>query len=162
MNSEPTFDQAVIVDYRPEMAVAYKELVLSWVSSDFTVEPEDRLQAEDPVGSIIKPGGYIFMAQVAAQWPGTAALRKVDATTYEVCKMVVTPAARGHQLGQKLMSHLIAKARALGAQKLVLETSHKAASSVKLYLKNGFKQLPFPPHHPPGYARADIWMELNL
>jgi ribosomal protein S18 acetylase RimI-like enzyme len=154
--------EVVIVEYGTEMAAVYRELVLSWVEADYSVEPSDLAQAEDPVGTLIRPGGHVFMAQVDGHCLGTAALRKVDDHTYELCKMVVTPRARGRQLGQKLMRHAIAKARMLGARKMVLETNHKAEAAIKLYRKNGFQHHPFPADHPPGYERADVWMELDL
>ena len=154
--------EVVIVEYQTEMAEVYRDLVLSWVKADYQVEPSDLQMAEDPVGTLIRPGGHVFMAQVNSQCLGTAALRKVDEETYELCKMVVTPSARGRQLGQKLMRHAIAKARMLGARKIVLETNHKAEAAIKLYRKNGFQHHSFPPEHPPGYERADVWMELEL
>jgi ribosomal protein S18 acetylase RimI-like enzyme len=154
--------EVVIVEFQTEMADAYRDLVLSWVEADYQVEPVDLQMAEDPVGTLIRPGGHVFMAQVNSECLGTAALRKVDEQTYELCKMVVTPSARGRQLGQKLMGHAIAKARMLGARKIVLETNHKAEAAIKLYRKNGFQHHAFPPEHPPGYERADVWMELDL
>lgn len=155
-------DEVVIIEYQPEMAQVYRDLVLDWVRSDYRIEPEDLRMAEDPVGTLIRPGGHVFMASVQGVCLGTAALRKVDEQTYELCKMVVDPRARGRQLGQKLMRHAIAKARMLGAHKIVLETNHRAEAAIKLYRKNGFQHLPFPAEHPPGYERADVWMELDL
>ncbi|MBS2040062.1 GNAT family N-acetyltransferase [bacterium] len=155
-------EEVVIVEFQPEMAQVYRELVLDWVRTDYQVEPEDLRQAEDPVGTLIRPGGHVFMAKVQAECLGTAALRRVDEQTYELCKMVVTPRARGRQVGQRLMRHAIAKARMLGARKIVLETNHKAEAAIRLYRKNGFQHHPFPADHPPGYARADVWMELDL
>lgn len=154
--------EVVIVEYQTEMAETYRDLVLSWVKVDYHIEPQDLEVAEDPVGTLIRPGGHVFIAQVDSECLGTAALRKMDDQTFELCKMVVTPRARGRQLGQKLMRHAIAKARMLGARKIVLETNHKAEAAIKLYRKNGFQHHPFPPEHPPGFERADVWMELEL
>jgi len=154
--------EVVIVEYQPEMAEAYRDLVLAWVEADYHVEPQDQEAADDPVGTFIRPGGHVFMGLLENEVLGTAALRKVDAKTFELCKMVVTPRARGRQLGQKLLRHAIAKARMLGSEKIVLETNHKAEAAIKLYRKNGFQHRPFPAEHPPGFERADVWMELDL
>ncbi len=50
----------------------------------------------------------------------------------------------------------------LGVKRLVLETNHKAEAAINLYRKNGFEHRPFPPDHPPGFERADVYMELEL
>lgn len=154
--------EVTISEFLPEMAQAYRELILQWLEVDFSVEPQDLAAANDPVGEFIRPGGFVFLAQVEGDYLGTAALRKLKPDTFELCKMVVTARARGRQLGQKLLSHAIAKARMLGVKRLVLETNHKAEAAINLYRKNGFEHRPFPPDHPPGFERADVYMELEL
>ena len=102
------------------------------------------------------------MATVGGEIVGTAALCRVDADTFELCKMTVASGMRGRQVGQKLMAHCLEVARARGAVRVTLETNKKAEAAIGLYLKNGFEHRPFPTDHPSAFARADVYMVKEL
>lgn len=155
-------DEAIIVEFVPEHAEVFKALNLAWVEAEYSVEPEDIESLSNPIDYFLRPGGFIFLARVGKEYLGTAALRKVDENTFELCKMCVAEKARGLQIGKKLLDHALAKARMLGTAKVTLETSHKAKAAISLYRKAGFEHRPYPPDHPPAFARGDVWMELEL
>ena len=90
---------------------------------------------------------------------GTCALLKVDDTTFELAKMTVTDAARGAGIGRKLAKDVLAKARALGAQRVYLESNTVLEPAIRLYRELGFKEIAA---QPSPYERANIQMELFL
>ncbi len=150
-----------IIEYRPEFQAAWKDLNVAWVAADYTVEEEDLRVLDDPIGAFIRPGGFVFLARVGGEIVGTAALNRVDADTFELCKMTVASTMRGRKVGQKLMAHCLEVARARGALRVTLETNKKAVAAISLYEKHGFEHRAFPPHAS-AFDRADVYMVKEL
>jgi GNAT superfamily N-acetyltransferase len=73
---------------------------------------------------------------------GCGALRLLDADTAELKRMYVSPTDRGRGLGRHLVAALEAEARALGVQRLVLETAVRQAAALALYRATGFQPIP--------------------
>jgi GNAT superfamily N-acetyltransferase len=73
---------------------------------------------------------------------GCGALRLLDAETAELKRMYVLPTLRGKGLGRHLVAALEAEARALGVQRLVLETGIRQAAALALYRATGFHPIP--------------------
>lgn len=148
-----------ILDYDPVYQQPWKELNIAWVAAEYTVEQQDLDVLDDPVGTFIRPGGFVFLARLDGEIVGTAALKRLDADTLELCKMTVATHVRGRQVGQKLLTHTLQAAQASGVSKVTLETNKKAVAAIALYRKNGFQHQPFPADHPPSFDRADVYME---
>ena len=77
---------------------------------------------------------------------GAAGLARVDAHSAEIRKMYLRPEARGHGLGGALLRKLIARARDLGFQRIVLETNAVLKEAISLYQRFGFLRVPRPAH----------------
>lgn len=140
-------------------AAAFRELNEAWIEKHFGLEEPDREVLGNPVGHVIEPGGFIYMACIDGRAVGCCALIPTRAGVYEVAKMAVAEQHRGRGIGRKLLSHVIEQARAAGATLLTLESSDKLASAVHLYESLGFR------HHPPTpspFVRANVFMELSL
>jgi putative acetyltransferase len=81
---------------------------------------------------------------------------------YELSKMAVSPAMRGRGVGRAVLEHAIGQARELGAAKLFLGSNSVLKNAVHLYESVGFRHVPaeeLPAMH---YARADVFMEMEL
>ena len=105
-------------------------------------------------------GGCLVLARSAAgSVVGGCALRRLDAGTVEVKRLFVTAAARGHRLGQRLLAHVLAAARALGAARVCLDTVARLRAASALYLQMGFE--PTEPYCENPFDDAQ-WFALSL
>lgn len=148
-------------DFRPEDADAFRSLNEEWIGRYFEMEEPDRKALLDPEGSILKPGGRIFVACAGDQVVGCCSLIASEPGAFEVAKMAVLPEWQGRGIGRRILSHTIRQARLLGAKRLHLASSSKLERAVALYESLGFV------HRAPGegrslYARADVFLELDL
>lgn len=148
-----------IIEYSEENKDHIKILNLEWLEKYFRVEPIDLVQLSDPQNEIIGKGGLIYYAFVDGQIVGTAALMKIDDSTYELGKMAVTERYQGQGIGQDLLKYCIAKVKSMDADKLILYSNTKLVSAIGLYKKHGFSEVDMDQTH---YERANIKMELIL
>ena len=149
-----------VLDYAPPHQADFKRLNVEWIEQYFRVEPADLKALDDPENYILKPGGHIWLAAYRGAVVGACALIKMDAQTYELAKMAVSPTAQGLGIGSRLGEAAVAKARALGAKRVYLESNTKLGPALNLYDKLGFRKtvagMPSP------YERCNIQMELLL
>jgi len=147
--------------FQPGDEKPFKELNEAWISSDFVLEPGDREVLNDPRGRILTKGGQICVAELNGEVVGCCALVAMGAGEFELAKMTVSEAARGHGIGRKLLAFAIDLARVLQARRLYLESNTKAASAIHLYEELGFRHM-HAPDHASKYARANVFMEMFL
>ena len=149
-----------IVDFEPCHAEAWRLLNEAWIGKHFAIEPADAEVLGDPVGKVLAPGGFIFMAETDGGVAiGCVGLKAMADGGFEVVKMTVSEAARGTGLGRDLMQACINRAKALGAPRLYLETNSSLAPALALYRAAGFVDMP---GQDTPYARCDVWMEMPL
>ena len=137
----------------------FKELNLEWLDKYNLTESHDLMVLDDPKGTIIDRGGYIWLAKEDEQIVGTAAIMNEGHGHYELAKMAVAPAYQGKGISKLLIETCIAKAKEIGAKKLSLYSNHQLLTALKLYEKYGFhhvevKDSPF--------VTADVKMELEF
>ena len=149
-----------ILDYAPRYQVDFKRLNVEWIEQYFKVEAADLKALDHPEEYILQPGGHIFLASYQEAIVGTCALIKMDDQTYELAKMAVSPAAQGLGIGSRLGEAALAKARALGAKRVYLESNTKLGPALNLYYKLGFHKTVAGTPSP--YERCNIQMELFL
>jgi len=155
-------EAVTIRPFVPADAEAFRELNLEWVRTYFRVEAKDEATLSDPEGTILAPGGQIFMADFAGQTVSCVALLPMPPDCYEVAKMAVSPAVQGRGAGRRLLMAAIDWARAQGAARLYLESNGRLEPALHLYEAVGFRHLP-PDRRPVSpYARADVFMEMSL
>jgi putative acetyltransferase len=89
---------------------------------------------------MVAPGvGTFVIARAEGLAIGCGALRRRDATTtVEVKRMYVEPSMRGRGVAREILEHLETTARAMGAQRLVLETGINQDEAISLYESTGF------------------------
>lgn len=151
-----------IVDYRPELAGAFKALNEAWITRYFTLEVKDREVLDDPQGKIIDRGGQILFLADAEAVVGCCALLAMADGGFEVAKMAVVEGHKGKGFGRALMAACVERARAAGAPRLYLETNSALVPALALYRSFGFRELDGMSRGPSDYARVDVWMELRL
>ena len=69
---------------------------------------------------------------------GCGAITKYDLVATEIKRMYVTPAHRGQQLGQNILSELENWTKELGLSKCILFMGVNQPEAMKLYLRNNF------------------------
>ena len=143
-------------------ADAFRELNEQWIAKYFRVEEHDVVQLNDPERTILASGGQIVMAVAGDDKIGCCALIFVRPGVFEVAKMAVSERYRGHGIGRKLLERTIAQAKTMGAHTLELASNWKLANAVHLYESLGFRHLPPERVEPTPYARANVFMELDL
>jgi DNA-binding MarR family transcriptional regulator/GNAT superfamily N-acetyltransferase len=149
-----------LLDYSPMYQADFKRLNVEWIERYFRLEEADLKALDHPDEYIIQRGGYILLAEYQGQVVGTCALLYMDANTYELAKMAVSPTAHGLGIGEQLGRAAIAKAKTLGATSLYLESNTKLTPAINLYHKLGFQKTVAGAPSP--YERCNIQMELSL
>ena len=149
-----------IVEYRPELAGAFKALNEAWITQYFVLEAKDREVLDDPQAKIIDRGGQILFLMDGDEAAGCCALMAMADGGFEVAKMAVAEAHKGKGYGRDLMAACVEHARAAGAPRLYLETNSALAPALALYRSFGFRELSGMKRGASDYARVDIWMEL--
>ena len=140
--------------------IAFRDINLEWIERYFAVEPKDREVLSDPRKYILDPGGAILMAMDGDHAVGAVALMVIDEGSVELAKMGVRPAAQGRGAGRMLVAAAIEHARAMGMQRVYIETNSVLGPALKLYRDAGF--LPLRERIPSPYARSDVQLELIL
>ncbi|HLK31114.1 MAG TPA: GNAT family N-acetyltransferase, partial [Puia sp.] len=123
------------------------------------LESHDQMVLDNPRGTILDRGGYIYLAKSGNEIIGTAGLAKEHDGEYELIKMFVAPAFRGKGISKLLIEKCIDKAKEIGVKKLMLYSNSQLQTAISLYGKYGF-------HHVPvvdaPFVTADVKMELEL
>ncbi len=84
-------------------------------------------------------GGQIFLAVINEEAVGTAALIKMNESTFELAKMSVTEKHQGKSIGKKLCQAAIEYAKDKKFKNIFLESNSKLTPALNLYKKLGFR-----------------------
>lgn len=111
-------------------------------------------------GAYAPPAGRLLLARSGELAAGCIALRKFEAGICEMKRLYVRPEARGLGLGRMLVEKVIAEARAIGYERMRLDTVGSAMrDAIALYRKVGFREIPPYSKIP---IESALWMELLL
>ncbi|HEX4017455.1 MAG TPA: GNAT family N-acetyltransferase [Frankiaceae bacterium] len=80
-----------------------------------------------------------WIAEIDGQRVGSIFCVAVDEQTAQLRLLLLEPAARGHQLGRRMVSQCVDFARKAGYRELRLWTNEPLAAARKLYLGAGFR-----------------------
>jgi GNAT superfamily N-acetyltransferase len=112
---------------------------------------EDELAALP--GKYQPPAGRLLIAWKDAEPVGCIALRPLDGIRCEMKRLFVRPAARGDQLGRRLVERVCQEARAVGYSTMCLDTMPMMVAARSLYKSLGFRPIEAYVHNPvPGTA----------
>ena len=106
------------------------------------------------------PAGRLLLARCEGHAAGCIALRPIEPGICEMKRLYVRPSARGRGLGRMLVQRVIAEARAIGYERMRLDTIESAMKdAIALYRRMGFKEIA--PYSAISIDTA-LWMELSL
>lgn len=159
MSAVATATDCRIVTFDPMYRDDFARLNYAWIEKYFVVEPVDRRVLDNPEREIVNDGGQIFFAIANDRVVGTVALKREDATTFELTKMGVDERERGRGLGKLLLSAAIDGARESGAKRLVLSSHTSLTAAIALYRAAGFVERR---NASSCYSRCNIYMEKTL
>jgi GNAT superfamily N-acetyltransferase len=127
---------ALIAELNAELSALYPEPG----ATHFTLDPRE-----------VAPGNGIFLVARRLGRPvGCGALRtlrdpvlvrELGAHVGELKRMFVAPHARGLGVGRALLHRLEAEARALGLDRIVLETGTRQTEALALYRREGYSEI---------------------
>lgn len=155
------------VDFRDDLASAFRDINAEWIEAMFTLEANDRAILDHP-RHIVDRGGIIrFVEAEGLGVVGTCALINIGDGIFELTKMGVLDVARGRKAGEFLLAYVIAEARRMAAAatitRLYLLTNRKCAAAIHLYEKAGFvHDASVMADFGGRYARCDVAMSLPL
>ncbi|MEU8922164.1 GNAT family N-acetyltransferase [Kitasatospora sp. NPDC048545] len=114
--------------------------------------------ADSPSGDLVAPDGLFLIGRHDGAAHSCAGLRRLDATTVELTRVYVRPALRGTGGGARLLAAVDEGARALGADRIVLDTRLDLVEARALYLRNGYREIPAYKSGP----YAEVWYGKEL
>jgi N-acetylglutamate synthase-like GNAT family acetyltransferase len=130
-----------IIDYDDLYASDFKRINLEWLEKYSLKEELDVITLDNPRKKILDTGGVIYLAKVANEIVGSAALINEGNGIYELAKMAVTPAWQGRGISSLLLEKCLAKAQVLDVKTLILFSHTSLTNAIGLYKKYGFKHV---------------------
>jgi ribosomal protein S18 acetylase RimI-like enzyme len=111
-------------------------------------------------GAYGPPSGRLLLAHCAGHAAGCVALRKLNDNVCEMKRLYVRPSDRCRGLGRMLVDRLITEARAIGYERMRLDTVESAMKdAIALYRRMGFTEITPYSKIP---IESALWMELVL
>lgn len=133
---------------------------VAWLGINLCFQNYDKELAELP-GDYAPPAGRLLLVLADdGTAAGCAALRSLDGGACEMKRLFVRPAFRGQHLGRQLAKRILDDARALGYERIRLDTlPGKMDRAIEMYRQFGFKDIA-PYYHNPVAGAA--FMELEF
>ncbi len=148
-----------IIPYTNDFHNDFKRLNMEWLEKYDLIETHDLEILDDPTGTILANGGFIWLAQSGDEIVGSAGIMNEGHGTYELVKMAVTRSWQGKGISRMLMDTCMLKVKEIGAKRLTLWSNHQLETAISLYSKYGFRNVEVKDSP---FETADVKMELNL
>jgi putative acetyltransferase len=111
-------------------------------------------------GDYAPPSGRLLLGVCDGQLAGCVALHGLEAGICEMKRLYLRPAFRARGLGRKMIDSVIREARAIGYQRLRLDTIEpRMKDAVALYRRMGFREIAPYRENP---VEGTLYMELDL
>jgi putative acetyltransferase len=152
------FIQASSVDDINHARELFEEYA-AWLQVDLCYQDFDQELAGLP-GQYAPPVGRLLLALEDKQIAGCVALRKIGEGTCEMKRLFLRPAFRGKGLGRKLAEAIIAEARQIGYERMLLDTlPGRMDQAIGIYRSLGFHEIAAYNNNP---VPGAVFMELLL
>ncbi|WP_128381019.1 GNAT family N-acetyltransferase [Streptomyces cavernae] len=125
---------------------------------DTDPEELEREVAADTGHYLRPPGGVLLIARHRGEPAGTAGVRLLDAATAELKRVFVREGLRGRGGAALLVTAAEDAARALGAERMVLDTRGDLVEARALYARLGYEETE--PYN--GHEYAEHWFTKKL
>ena len=131
----------------------------AWLELDLCFQSFEKELAELP-GAYAPPDGRLLLAFQDDELAGCVALRKLSDGVCEMKRLFLRPEFQGRGLGRQLIDSILNEARAIGSQKMRLDTlPEQMGNAIRLYRAFGFAEIePYYDNPVPGA----LFMELLL
>ena len=131
-------DGLVVAPDSPD-AVDVQALLEAHLAHMRAITPPEDVHALDVPG-LIEADVSFFSGRVDTALVGVGALKRLDATSWELKSMHTAAAHRGRAVGRSMLEHLLAEARSRRGRLVLLETgsSPEFAAARALYAAAGF------------------------
>ena len=146
-----------IIEYSDSHHADFRRLNLDWLDKYNLTESHDLMVLDDPKGTILDRGGFIWLAKAGDEIVGSAALMNEGHGIFELAKMSVTEKWRGKGISKMLIEACLKKAKEVEAKKVTLFSNHQLQTAIGLYEKYGFRHVEVKDSP---FETADIKMEL--
>ena len=128
-----------------------KELIreyVEWLGRDLSFQALDD-ELNNIEAKYLPPGGNLVVAlDNSGVVCGCVAYHRLDDATAEMKRLYVTPAGRGHRLGESLAMRIMDLAKEDGCKRMVLDTVAPLEAAIHLYRKLCFEEIK-PYYHNP-------------
>jgi ribosomal protein S18 acetylase RimI-like enzyme len=120
-------------------------------------------QGEEAIpGDYSPPEGCLLLATFDKRTAGCGAFHKLEAEVCEMKRVYVRPDFRGHSIGRRLATALIATAKEAGYDRMRLETVTFMDAAIALYQSLGFHRREPYYQIPSSFLPITVFMELDL
>src|SRR6188508_2789436 len=120
-----------IIVYHDKYHSDFKRLNLEWLDKYHLTESHDLMVLNDPKGTILDRGGFIWLAKAGDKIVGSAALMNEGHGIFELAKMCVGQDWQGNGISKILMETCLKKAKERGVKKLTLFSNHQLQTALK-------------------------------
>lgn len=141
-----------------EVHTAFREYAI-WLGVNLAFQGDFERELRDLPGKYAPPHGRLLVARTPTGLAGTVAVRPLGQGICEMKRLYVRDAYRRQGLGRRLVDRLLAEARAIGYEKMRLDTLAHMTEAVNLYKSAGFRVIPAYYHNP---LPDVVYFEFNL
>jgi putative acetyltransferase len=111
-------------------------------------------------GDYAPPRGRLLLAKAGGDLAGCVALHPLEAGICEMKRLYVRPQFRGQGIGKALLNTVLAEARAIGYQRMRLDTVEPIMQdAVRMYRAYGFREIAPYRSNP---IEGALYMEIEL
>lgn len=162
MDGEPTIRRLGRPGDLGWVVMAHGEMYAAEFGFDFEFEALVAKIVADYAASTDPEREAAWIAEAGGQRAGCVFLVAKDEHTAQLRILLVDPAARGRQLGRRLVDECVGFARQAGYRRMMLWTNEPLAAARHIYLAVGFRLVSEEPHHSFGVDLTGQYYELDL